>query len=150
MNWTIEQQLNTGNECIINLDKYQSKLLIQTQKQYLNCLIDSSSQGVNRRFVLPFENNVVRTRHAGYFLPNIQIKTLRQWLMEETFLTKKKKDIRTYVNVREIAFGQGDDCTNGCLLDYHYPKENDNSIGIDLSKQQALDTDQKQYNKLEI
>ena len=70
--------------------------------------------------------------------------------MEETFLTKKKKDIRTYVNVREIAFGQGDDCTNGCLLDYHYPKENDKSIGIDLSKQQALDTDQKQYNKLEI
>ena len=70
--------------------------------------------------------------------------------MEETFLTKKKKDIRTYVNVREIAFGQGDDCATGCLLDYHYPKENDKSIGIDLSKQQALDTDQKQYNKLEI
>ena len=63
---------------------------------------------------------------------------------------QEKKDIRTYVNIWEIAFGQGDDYTNGCLLDYPYPKENDKSIGIDLSKQQALDTGQKQYNKLEI
>ena len=31
----------------------------------------------------------------------------------------------------------------GCLLDYHYLKENYKLIAIDLSKQYALDADQK-------
>ena len=27
-------------------------------------------------------------------------------------------DLQTYENIRRIAFGQGDDYTTGCLLDY--------------------------------
>ena len=48
---------------------------------------------------------------------------------------------KTYENIRKIATGQGDDYTNGCLLDYPYFKENDKMIAIDLSKQQVLDAD---------
>ena len=55
-----------------------------------------------------------------------------------------KNDIRTYENIRKIAAGQGYNYTTGCLLDYNYFK----MIAIDLSKQQALDAIQKQYNKL--
>ena len=28
--------------------------------------------------------------------------------------------MKTYEIIREIATGQGDDCTTGCLLDYPY------------------------------
>ena len=48
---------------------------------------------------------------------------------------------KTYENIRRIATGQGDDYTTGCLLNYTYFKENYKIIAIDLSKQQALDTD---------
>ena len=48
---------------------------------------------------------------------------------------------KTYENIREIATGQGDDYTTGCLLDYSYFKDHYKMIAIDLSKQQALDAD---------
>ena len=31
---------------------------------------------------------------------------------------------KTYENIRKIAAGKGDDYTTGCLLKYHYFKEN--------------------------
>ena len=43
--------------------------------------------------------------------------------------------------------GQGDDYTTGCLLDYPYFKEHYKMIAIDLSKEQALDADQKKNKK---
>ena len=32
-------------------------------------------------------------------------------------------DLKTYENIRNIATGQGDDYTTGCLLDYSYFKD---------------------------
>ena len=58
-----------------------------------------------------------------------------------------KKNIRTYDHIQQIATGQGDDYTTGCLLDYPYFKEHYNMMVIDLNKQQGL-LIQKQYNKL--
>ena len=49
-------------------------------------------------------------------------------------------DIKTYEIIRKIATGEGDIYTTGCLLDYPYFKKNYKMITIDLSKQQALDT----------
>ena len=34
-----------------------------------------------------------------------------------------KNDKTTYDNIRKVATGQGDDYTNGCLLDYAYFKD---------------------------
>ena len=48
---------------------------------------------------------------------------------------------KTYENIGKITAGQGDDYTTGCLLGYF--KENYKLIAIDLSKQQALDSDQR-------
>ena len=42
--------------------KYQPKVSIQARKQYLEYLTDASFQGVNRLFVLSFENNAHQTR----------------------------------------------------------------------------------------
>ena len=57
-------------------------------------------------------------------------------------------DNKTYENIRKIAFGQGDDYTTGCLLDYTYFKENYKIIAIDISKQQALDADPRAIQQI--
>ena len=45
---------------------------MQTQNPFLDYLINPTFQGVNRLFVLSFENNAHRTRHTGYFLPKVE------------------------------------------------------------------------------
>ena len=52
----------------------------------------------------------------------------------------------TYEN--KIATTQGDDYTSGCLLYYTYFKNHYKMIPLDLSKQQALDTDPKAYQQI--
>ena len=46
------------------LNKYQSRVSTQTQNQYLDYLIDPTFQGVNRHFVLSFEDNAFGTGHT--------------------------------------------------------------------------------------
>ena len=71
------------------------------------------------------------------------------WLIEEIFWSaRKKNDKRKYEKIQEIAIGQGDDYTTDCLLDYPYSKENCKLIVTDLSKQQALDADQKAIKQI--
>ena len=41
------------------------------QNKYLDYLIDPSFQGVNRLFVLSFENIIDREAHRNYYLPKI-------------------------------------------------------------------------------
>ena len=53
----------------------------------------------------------------------------------------------TYENIRKIATGQGNYYTSDCLLDYNYFKNYYKLIAINLSKQQVLDDDPKQYSK---
>ena len=43
--------------------------------QYLDNLIDPSFPGVNRFFVLSFENEAQLTRYKAYYLPNVEIKS---------------------------------------------------------------------------
>ena len=57
-------------------------------------------------------------------------------------------NLLTYDNIRKIATGPGDDYTNGCLLDYIYFKTYYKMIAIDLSKQEALDTDLKAIQQI--
>ena len=59
------QKLKSSFKRTINWNKYQSKAKIQIRKQCLDYLIDPSFQGVNRIFVLSFENNVDSTAHTG-------------------------------------------------------------------------------------
>ena len=44
------------------------------QNRYLNHLVDLSFQGVNRLFVLTFENEDDTTPHSNYYLPKVEIK----------------------------------------------------------------------------
>ena len=68
------QQLKSGFKRTINWNKYQQKYSSDRQNQYLNFLISASFQGVNRLFVLLFENEDDRKAHTGYYLSKVEIK----------------------------------------------------------------------------
>ena len=107
------------------------KISPEIQNQYLDFLIDPSFQGVNRLFVLSFENQDNRKARTGYCLPKVEIKDCNIIIDGKNFFDKPvKSDMRTYDNIHKIATGQGDDYTTGCLLDYDYFKKHYKMIAI--------------------
>ena len=69
------QQLKSGFKRVINWNKYLSKPELLRRNPNLNYLIEPSFQGVNRLFILAFENDTQRTSHSGYYLPSVAIKS---------------------------------------------------------------------------
>ena len=136
------QQLKSGFKRVINWNKYLSKPELLAQNPNLNHLVEPSFQGVNRLFVLAFENGNDRTSDEQYYLPTVEIKDYNIMINGENFFDQSKKNNKvTFDNIRKIATGQGDDCTTGCLLDYPYFANTYKMSAVDLSKQQALDAD---------
>ena len=66
------QQLKSGFKKTIIWNKYESSIKTFVQNRYLNYLINPSFQGVNRLFVLSFENENDRTSHSTYYLPKLK------------------------------------------------------------------------------
>ena len=94
-------------------------------------MAESSFQGVNRLFVLAFENDTQRTSHSGYYLPNVEIKKYNVMINgENVFDQLIRNDKVTYENIRKICSGSGDDYTTGCLLDYSYFKDSYKMIAV--------------------
>ena len=88
-----------------------------------------------------FENENDGTSHSNYYLPKVEIKNYNVKIDGRNLFDQPINiSIKTYENIRKIIPGQGNGYTTGCLLDYPYFKENYKTIAIDLSKQQALDT----------
>ena len=143
------QQLKSGFKRVINWNKYSSKPELYAQNPNLSHLIEPSFQGVNRLFVLAFENDSQRTSHSNYYLPNVEIKDYNIMINGENFFDQPIKNNKvTYENVRQIAAGQGDDYTSGCLLDYSYFMDIYKMIAVDLSKQQVLDADPRAIQQI--
>ena len=134
------QQLKSGFKRVINWNKYLSKPELLAQNPNLNHLVETSFQGVNRLFVLAFENDDNRASDEEYYLPIVEIKDYNIMINGENFFDQPIKNNKvTYDNISKIATGQGDDHTTGCLLDYPYFVDTYKMIAVDLSKQQALD-----------
>ena len=143
------QQLKSGSKRVISWNKYLSKPELLAQNPNLNHLVEPSFQGVNRPFVLAFENDNHRTIHDRYYLPNVEIKDYNIMISGENFFDQPKKNNKvTYDNNRKIATGQGYDYTTGCLLDYSYFANTYKMIAVDLSKQQALDADPRAIQQI--
>ena len=143
------QQLKSGFKRVINWNKYLSKPELLAQNPNLNHLAESSFQGVNRLFVLAFENDNDRTSDEQYYLPTVEIKDYNIVINGENFFDHPIKNNKiTYDNIRKVATGQGDDYTNGCLLDYPYFANTYKMIAVDLSKQQALDPDPRAIQQI--
>ena len=110
-------------------NEYKSK--IETKEADANNLkrlfLNASFQGVNRIFVLAFNNtnndanNVERNSHRKYFLPRVNITNYNVLIDGRNFYDQPFNDqIKKYDEIRKIATGKGDDYTTGCLLDYQY------------------------------
>ena len=137
-------QLKSGFKRTISWNKYLAKPELLAQNSNLNHLIEPSFQGVNRLFVLAFENDAQRTSNKRYYIPNVEIKDYNVMIDGKNFFDQPVKNNKvTYENIRKIATGQGDDYITGCLLDYNYFKNYYKMIAADLSRQRALDTDPK-------
>ena len=68
------ERLKSGFKTKINWNKYEPKVTVQKHDRYLDLFINPSFQGVNRLFVLSFENDDGRTSYTGYYLPLVEIK----------------------------------------------------------------------------
>ena len=116
---------------------------------YFNHLINPIFQGINRLFVLSFENKDDRTSHSTYYFPKVEIKDYYVMIDGKNFFDQAINSvIKTYENIRKITIGQGYDYRTGCLLDYSYFKDHYKMIAIDLSKQQALDADPRAIQQI--
>ena len=119
------------------------------QNRYLNNLINPSFLGVNRLFVLSFENENDRTSQSTYYHPKVEIKDYNVMIDGKNFFDQPINSMtKTYKNITKIATGQGDDYTTGCLLDYSYFEDHYKMIAIDLSKDQALDADPRAIQQI--
>ena len=109
-NTKLLQQLKSGFKRVINWNKYLSKPELLAQNPNLNYLVEPNFQGVNRFFVLAFENDTQRTSHFKYYLPNVEIKDYNIMINGEDFFDQPIKNNKiTYENIKKIATGQGDD-----------------------------------------
>ena len=143
------QQLKSSFKRVINWNKYLSKPELLAHNPNLNHLVEPIFQGVNRLFVLAFENDDDRTSHDEYYLPTVEIKDRNIVINGENLFDQPIKNNKvTYDNIKKIATGQGDDYTTECLLDYPYFANTYKMIAVDLSKQQALDADPRAIQQI--
>ena len=97
-------QLKSGFKRVTNWNKYVSKLELLAQHPNLNYLVEPSFQGVNRLFVLAFENDIQRKSAKRYHLQNVKIKDYNIVINGENFFDEPIKDNKvTYENIRKIA-----------------------------------------------
>ena len=110
-------------------------------------LLSPSFQGVNRPFILLFENNGDRTVHTKFYLTPVETKDYSVMMNGRNFFDQPvKNNLIRYHNIRKIATDQGDDYTTGCLLDYNYFNNYYKMIVIVNIKNLMLI--QKQYKKI--
>ena len=148
-NATFLQQLKSGFTRMINLNKYLSKAELLAQNPNLNYLAEPSFQGVNRHFVLAFEDNTQRTSRKGYCLPFVKVTDYNVMIDGKNFFDQLVKNNKVaHESIRKIATSKGDDYTTGCLLNYTYFRDYYKMIAIGLSKQQALDADPRAIQQI--
>ena len=86
------QQLKSGFKRVINWNKCLSKPELLRRNPNLNYLAEPSFQGVNKPFVLAFENDTQRTSGKDYYLPNVEIKYYNVMINGENFFDQPIKN----------------------------------------------------------
>ena len=140
--------LNEGFKRSVYWNHYKIFLKDYAANENIRERLDVSFQGVSKLFVLANQrdgdNGVNEEAFNKYFLPKIKIEKYNVEINGRNFYDQSINDsIKQYDEVRKISTGQGDEYTTGSLLDFAYFEKNYRLIAIDLSKQKALDLEQK-------
>ena len=99
------QQLKSFKRTV-SWNKHLTKPELLAQNANLNHVIEPTFQGVNRLFVLAFENDAQRTSHKKCYLPNVEIKNYNVMIDGKNFFDQPIKNEKvTYENIRKIATG---------------------------------------------
>ena len=99
-------QLKSGFKRTISWNKYLAKPELLAQNANLNHLIEPSFQGVNRLFVLAFEEDAQKTSNKRFCIPNVEIKDYNVMIDGKNFFDQPVKNNKvTYENIRKIAIG---------------------------------------------
>ena len=86
-------QLKNGFIRTISLNKYLAKPELLAQNANLNHLIEPSFQGVDRLFVLAFENDDQKISNKRYYIPNVEIKDYKLMIDGKNFFDQPVKMI---------------------------------------------------------
>ena len=120
-------------------------------------MIVRSFQGINRLFPLSLENSTDKTVHTKNYLPTVEIKNYNIMIGGKSFLYwSVKNNLKTFDNIRKIAIGQEYDNATGCALHYKYFNNYYSNrfgielVAIDLSKQQALNSNSKTIQQITL
>ena len=141
-NNNLTKQLSDGFKRSIYWKQYVSKPFPETPHKKTGItrfVVDAAFQGVNKLFVLAFEdtrvndpaidannpapqnlaaNRVIRNSYRKYFFPRVDITSYNVLVDGRNFYDQPINDsIRKYDEVRKIATGKGDNYATGCLLD---------------------------------
>ena len=144
----IEQQ-NKGFQRSIYWNEYKTK---KNEIVYANnnanivryISLDPSFQGVNRLFVMAYDNdnnnnNANRATINGrtrYYLPTIDLNKYDVIIDGRNFYDNPiENDAEKYRESKKVMIGKGEVYTTGSLLDYNYFKEHYKLVAVDLSKQ---------------
>ena len=93
-------------------------------------------QQVIIKFLLILSKNI--------FFPRLKIENYNIEINGINFYDQPINDLIKQCNkVRNVSTGQGDDYTNGCLMNFAYFEKAYTLIAADLSKQKAPDADSK-------
>ena len=150
-NVDLTKQLNEGYKRTVYWNKCKSK--IETKEADANNLerfpLDASFQGVNRLFVLAFNdvnndtNRVQRDSHRKHFLPGVSITNDNVFIDGRIFYDQPINDqIKKCNEVRKLMTGKCDD--------YYYFLKHYQLIAVDLSKQKELDADPRAIQQTEF
>ena len=161
-NENLAKQLDERFKRSVYWNEYQSKIETKATdgNDVIRFLLDASFEGVNRLFVLAFDNTengdkkVERDSHRKYFLPRVDITNYNVLIDGRNFYGQPINDqMKKHDEIRKIATGKGDDYTTinkHSLLDYQYFKDHYQLIAVDLSKQKELDADPKDNQQIEF
>ena len=155
-NVNLTKQLNKGFKRSVYWNQYKSKIETKTadNNNVTRCPLDASFQGVNRLFILAFNNGVNRVERDSrrtYFLPRVDITNYNVLIDGRNFYDQPINDqIKKYDEVRKVMTGKGDDYTTGSFLGSYYVLKHYQLIAVDLSKQNELDADSRTIQQIEF
>ena len=95
-------QLKSGFKRTISWNKYLAKPELLAQNASLNDLIEPNFQGVNRLFVLAFDDDAQGISKTRYYIPNVEIKDYNVMIDRKNVFDQPVKNNKiTYENIRK-------------------------------------------------